>query len=67
MSFPVPEVLPHALWRKSSYSGGGNDTCVEVANVKHVVAVRDSKNPHLPALGFSRREFRALTNGIREA
>lgn len=31
-------------WRKSSYSGGGND-CVEVAGMGEVAVVRDSKNP----------------------
>lgn len=31
-------------WRKSSYSGGGND-CVEVAFTRSGTAVRDSKNP----------------------
>lgn len=33
-------------WRKSSYSGGGNDdNCVEVANVPAAIAIRDSKEP----------------------
>ncbi|QIZ35801.1 DUF397 domain-containing protein [Saccharopolyspora sp. ASAGF58] len=32
-------------FRKSSYSGGGSGTCVEVAsNVPGVWAIRDSKN-----------------------
>ncbi|MFD9735595.1 DUF397 domain-containing protein [Umezawaea sp. NPDC059074] len=32
-------------WRKSSYSGDGNEgNCVEVAFTGPVVAVRDSKN-----------------------
>ncbi|MEO6085157.1 MAG: DUF397 domain-containing protein [Umezawaea sp.] len=32
-------------WRKSSYSGSGNDgNCVEVAFAGPAVAVRDSKN-----------------------
>ncbi|PRY43927.1 DUF397 domain-containing protein [Umezawaea tangerina] len=32
-------------WRKSSYSGGGNEgNCVEVAFTGPAVAVRDSKN-----------------------
>lgn len=34
-------------WRKSSYSGGDNGDCVEVA---YAGAVRDSKNPAGPAL-----------------
>jgi uncharacterized protein DUF397 len=42
--------LSAARWRKSSYSGGSNGTCLEVADgVPGVVPVRDSKNPG-PAL-----------------
>lgn len=36
--------LARARWRKSSYSGGNNGQCVELA---YVGAVRDSKNPGL--------------------
>lgn len=38
------EASPHPAWRKSSYSGDGNN-CVEAAPVAGAVAVRDSKNP----------------------
>ncbi len=64
MYFPID--LSHAQWRKSSYSGGGNDTCVEVAPVRYVVAVRDSKNPETEALGFSRSEWRAFAARVRK-
>ncbi|MEV6794957.1 DUF397 domain-containing protein [Streptomyces sp. NPDC051320] len=40
------------VWRKSSYSGGGNGDCLEVADGYADVPVRDSKNPHGPALIF---------------
>ncbi|MFB6951197.1 DUF397 domain-containing protein, partial [Streptomyces niveus] len=30
-------------WRKSSFSGGGNGNCLEVADGHPVVPVRDSK------------------------
>lgn len=41
-------------WRKSSYSGASNGDCVEVGvNVPGVTPVRDSKDPHGPALTFS--------------
>jgi hypothetical protein len=48
--------LSGAHWRKSSYSGGGND-CVEIAFVDGGAAVRDSKDPEggafrLPASGW---------------
>ncbi|TJZ45442.1 DUF397 domain-containing protein [Streptomyces piniterrae] len=40
-------------WFKSSYSDNGT-ACVEVANgLPGIVPVRDSKNPHGPALVFS--------------
>ncbi|OXM71704.1 DUF397 domain-containing protein [Amycolatopsis vastitatis] len=32
-------------WRKSSYSGGNNGNCVEVALNTELVGVRDSKAP----------------------
>jgi len=35
-------------WRKSSYSGGNNGECVELAHT--LEAVRDSKNPIGPVL-----------------
>lgn len=35
-------------WRKSSYSGGGNGECLEVADGHPVVPVRDSKRPQGP-------------------
>lgn len=37
-------------WRKSSYSGGENTACVEVAFASPAVAVRDSKDPSGPHL-----------------
>jgi Domain of unknown function (DUF397) len=52
--------LLDARWRKSSYSGAGNE-CVEVAvNLDAVVAVRDSKDPAGPALVFDAHEFRTF-------
>ena len=47
--------LAGARWRKSSYSGGtggGNDSCVEVAFVAPAFAVRDSKNAAGPVLAL---------------
>ncbi|WP_256925243.1 DUF397 domain-containing protein [Streptomyces sp. Amel2xC10] len=39
-------------WRKSSYSGDTGGQCVEVADLTPCTGVRDSKNPHGPALLF---------------
>lgn len=50
--------LTCAMWRKSSRSGDNGGACVEVArNLPHIVAVRDSKNPHGPVLIISRDEW----------
>jgi hypothetical protein len=45
-----------AMWRKSSYSGAGND-CVEIALVETGAAVRDSKNPNGSRLRFAGNEW----------
>ncbi|MFI7660900.1 DUF397 domain-containing protein [Micromonospora parva] len=46
--------LTNARWRKSTRSGSNGGDCVEVAdNLPGVVAVRDSKDPHGPALTFA--------------
>ncbi|GAA3081252.1 DUF397 domain-containing protein [Streptosporangium carneum] len=66
---PTPSDCPElhqAVWRKSSYSGNGGADCVEVAdNLPRVVAVRDSKDPHGPALMFSLAGWRGFVDGVR--
>lgn len=53
--------LTSARWRKSSRSNGGGDgDCVEVAELRDQVAMRDSKNPTGPVLAFTRTEWRAF-------
>ncbi|MER5968524.1 DUF397 domain-containing protein [Streptomyces sp. NPDC002055] len=47
-------------WRKSSYSGGEQGQCVEVAEATSVIHVRDSKNPDGPWLTFAPAEFSAF-------
>ncbi|MDI3417857.1 DUF397 domain-containing protein [Streptomyces luteolus] len=45
--------LSNAAWRKSSYSAGGDNNCLEVADgYPGAVPVRDSKRPEGPALVF---------------
>lgn len=46
------------VWRKSSFSGGGNTDCVEVAVGTEAVGVRDSKNTTGPRLAFSADTWR---------
>ncbi|MEU8343969.1 DUF397 domain-containing protein [Spirillospora sp. NPDC048832] len=48
-------------WRKSSYSGGGNDdACVELAESGDRVLVRDSKDPDGGRLALGREVFAGL-------
>lgn len=59
--------ISHALWRKSSHSGSGQE-CVEAAlNLPEVVAVRDSKDPAGPALTVSHAQWRAFTARLKGA
>jgi uncharacterized protein DUF397 len=51
-------------WRKSSYSGAGND-CVEIAFGSGVTGVRDSKNPDGPPLRFASAGWTALLARVK--
>ncbi|WP_424529927.1 DUF397 domain-containing protein [Sphaerisporangium viridialbum] len=58
--------LSGAQWRKSSLSGSDGGECVEVAtNLPSAVAVRDSKNPHGPALVFTPGEWKSFLGGVK--
>lgn len=62
--------LSRATWRKSSYSNGSGGSCVEIALLvgtagEHDVAVRDSKDPHGPALTFTARQWHDFTGAIK--
>lgn len=67
---PAPD-LSHVTWRKSSYSNGAGGSCVEIAVLapasdhEHQIAVRDSKDPHGPALTFTARQWRDFTAAIK--
>ncbi|QDN93510.1 MULTISPECIES: DUF397 domain-containing protein [unclassified Streptomyces] len=41
-------------WFKSSYSGSSGDNCIEVANCREAVRVRDSKDKEGGQLALSR-------------
>jgi hypothetical protein len=58
--------LNAAVWRKSSRSNGnGGNNCVEVALLDSAVAIRDSKDPHGPALLFAPNEWDAFVDGTK--
>lgn len=47
----IPDASTLTGWRKSSYSNGQGAECVEVSDrYPTVVPIRDSKNPHGPAV-----------------
>lgn len=59
--------LRTATWRKSSYSDGAGDECVEVSgDLPGLVPVRDSKNPAGGVLVFQAAAWSRFLGG-REA
>ncbi|MFF3075303.1 DUF397 domain-containing protein [Kitasatospora sp. NPDC057904] len=61
---PTPD-LTGASWQKSSYSNNGGN-CVEVAlGFRADTPVRDSKDPHGPALIFPSDAWRSFVSAIR--
>jgi len=52
-------------WRKSSYSTSNGGDCVEVGTAPRTIAVRDSKDPHGPALAFSRERWDTFTRRLK--
>jgi hypothetical protein len=59
--------MDNLTWVKSSYSSGSADNCVEVALVGGGFAVRDSKDPNGPVLGFTADEWRAFVGDVKAA
>ncbi|MGC5342349.1 DUF397 domain-containing protein [Streptomyces sp. DT171] len=53
-------------WRKSSHSGPDAGSCVEVADSHPSgIPVRDSKNPHGPALVFPTAAWTSFVTNLR--
>jgi hypothetical protein len=54
------------VWRKSSYSGGGDgNNCVEIAHLRTHIAIRDSKAPATPALSIPAATFATFINALK--
>lgn len=54
-------------WRKSSYSNNDSSGCVEVVDGHPAgVPVRDSKDPHGPALLFPAEAWASFVAGVRD-
>ncbi len=59
--------LSGAIWRKSTRSDTGGNSCVEVAkNLPDVVGVRDSKDRSGPALAFPPEAWTAFLDGVKD-
>ncbi|MET9290789.1 DUF397 domain-containing protein [Streptomyces sp. NPDC003077] len=50
MDISTTELASQSTWYKSSYSGGGGNSCVEIARLSKGVEIRDSKDAAGPAL-----------------
>ncbi|MEU5547710.1 DUF397 domain-containing protein [Streptomyces sioyaensis] len=58
--------LSAARWRKSTYSNTNGGSCVEVADdFPGLVPVRDSKNPHGPALLVPATAWTAFVDSLK--
>lgn len=58
--------LTGAIWRKSTRSSNGGDTCVEVAdNVSGIVGVRDSKDRQGPVLTFAPQAWQTFVATVK--
>ncbi|AJE38686.1 MULTISPECIES: DUF397 domain-containing protein [Streptomyces] len=70
MQYPngVPaDEITSALWVKSTRSNATGGNCVEVTALPGgEVAVRNSRDPHGPALVYSRAEMAAFVSGARD-
>ncbi|KOV71294.1 toxin-antitoxin system, toxin component [Streptomyces sp. NRRL WC-3618] len=54
------------IWRKSTFSGGAEgNACVEIADLRTRVAVRDSKEPGRGALTFPARAFSVFVEVLK--
>ncbi|MFI2260739.1 DUF397 domain-containing protein [Streptomyces tubercidicus] len=59
--------LSTAAWHKSSYSNGDGGNCVEVVdNLPGIVPVRDSKDPHGPAIIFPANTWSTFVTAVKD-
>jgi hypothetical protein len=56
--------MDNMKWRKATYSSSNGGNCVEVGQSDRI-AVRDSKDPQGPKLGFTPETWRAFTRSIK--
>lgn len=56
--------MAHAVWHKGSFSGDAG--CVEVADLDQLIMLRHSKDPDGAVLKFTRTEWAAFVEGVRD-
>ncbi|MFI6494783.1 DUF397 domain-containing protein [Streptomyces sp. NPDC050564] len=62
----IPNASTLSGWCKSSYSGGDQGSCIEVLDgYPSGVPVRDSKNPHGPALNIKPSAWTSFVSAIQ--
>ena len=59
------EIQVEPRWRKSSYSGNGGGTCVEVGAGGRGVLVRDTTDRSGPVLRFSPAGWRRFADQVK--
>ncbi|WP_327155420.1 DUF397 domain-containing protein [Streptomyces tubercidicus] len=61
------DLLTTATWRKSSYSNSDGGQCIEVSDdFPALVPVRDSKDPHGPALTFEASTWASFVTAVKD-
>ncbi|MGW8556378.1 DUF397 domain-containing protein [Streptomyces tubercidicus] len=59
--------LSTVTWRKSSHSNPDGGECIEVSDdLPSLTPVRDSKNPHGPALLFEASTWSSFVNAVKD-
>ncbi|MFJ8854609.1 DUF397 domain-containing protein [Streptomyces sp. NPDC102437] len=62
----IPTASSLSGWRKSSHSGNEGGSCVEVLdNHPSGIPIRDSKNPHGPALVIPTAGWSAFVTSVK--
>jgi hypothetical protein len=56
----------HGAWRKSTHSGQGESTCVEVAEMSRGLAVRDSTDPAGPQIAFRAQSWHRFMTRLKQ-
>ncbi|MFF7748014.1 DUF397 domain-containing protein [Streptomyces sp. NPDC007971] len=59
-------MLTPDTWQKSSYSGGGEgNNCVEIADSRTHISIRDSKTPSAGILAFPPEAFAPFIEALK--